>query len=42
VLGYIQPSGSEKLLLELKWLPELDTQNPLKGDYLRLKMVYTF
>ena len=42
VLGYIQPIGSEKLLFELKWLPELDTQNRLKGDYLWLKMVYTF
>ena len=42
VLGYIQPIGNEKLLFELKWLPELDTQNRLKGDYLWLKMVYTF
>jgi hypothetical protein len=42
VLGYIQPIGNEKLLFELKWLPELDTENRLKGDYLWLKMVYTF
>ena len=42
VLGYIQPIGNEKLLFELKWLPELDTANRLKGDYLWLKMVYTF
>lgn len=42
VLGYIQPIGNEKLLFEFKWLPELDTQNRLKGDYLWLKMVYTF
>jgi hypothetical protein len=42
VLGYIQPVGSEKLLFELKWLPELDTKNRLKGDYVWLKMVYTF
>ena len=42
VLGYIQPIGNEKLLFELKWLPELDTQNRLKGDYVWLKMVYTF
>lgn len=42
VLGYIQPIGSEKLLFELKWLPELDTENRLKGDYVWLKMVYTF
>jgi hypothetical protein len=42
VLGYIQPIGNEKLIFEFKWLPELDTQNRLKGDYLWLKMVYTF
>ena len=42
VLGYIQPIGNEKLIFEFKWLPELDTKNRLKGDYLWLKMVYTF
>jgi hypothetical protein len=42
VLGYIQPIGNEKLLFEFKWLPELETKNRLKGDYLWLKMVYTF
>ena len=42
VLGYIQPIGKEKLLFEFKWLPELETKNRLKGDYLWLKMVYTF
>ncbi len=42
VLGYIQPIGKEKLLFELKWLPELETKNRLNGDYVWLKMVYTF
>lgn len=42
VLGYIQPIGNEKLLIEFKWLPELETRNRLKGDYLWLKMVYKF
>jgi hypothetical protein len=42
VLGYIQPVGKEKLLFEFKWLPELETKNRLQGDYLWLKMVYTF
>ena len=42
VLGYIQPIGKEKLLFEVKWLPELEANNRLKGDYLWLKMVYTF
>ena len=42
VLGYIQPIGQSKLLLELKWLPELETKNRLNGDYIWLKMVYKF
>ncbi len=42
VLGYIQPIGKEKLLFEFKWLPELETKNRLSGDYIWLKMVYTF
>jgi hypothetical protein len=42
VLGYIHPIGKEKLLFELKWLPELETKNRLNGDYIWLKMVYTF
>jgi hypothetical protein len=42
VLGYIQPIGQQKLIFELKWLPELDTQNRLKGDFVWLKMVYKF
>ena len=41
-LGYIQPIGHQKLILELKWLPELDTKNRLNGDYIWLKMVYKF
>jgi hypothetical protein len=42
VLGYIQPIGEQKLIVEFKWLPELDTKNRLKGDYYWLKMVYKF
>jgi hypothetical protein len=42
VLGWIQPIGQSKLLLELKWLPELETKNRLNGDYVWLKMVYKF
>ena len=42
VLGCIQPIGKYKLLVELKWLPELETKNRLNGDYIWLKMVYTF
>jgi len=42
VLGYIQPFGEQKLLLEAKWLPELETRNRLNGDYIWLKAVYKF
>jgi len=42
VLGYIQPFGKETLVVELKWLPELDTKNRLEGDYIWLKAVYKF
>jgi hypothetical protein len=42
VLGYIQPLGLQALVLELKWLAEMDVENRLKGDYLWLKAVYKF
>ena len=42
VLGCILPLGTQSLAAELKWLPEMDTKNRLKGDYIWLKMVYKF
>jgi hypothetical protein len=42
VLGYIKPLGEQTLVLELKWLPELDTKNRLEGDYTWLRAVYKF
>ena len=42
VLGYIQPFGDQKLVLEAKWLPEFETRNRLRGDYVWLKAVYKF
>ena len=42
VVGYIQPLREQKLIFELKWLPELETKNRLNGDYVWLKMVYKF
>ena len=35
-------SASRSCIVELKWLPELDTQNRLNGDYVWLKVVYKF
>ena len=42
VLGYIQPIGQQRMLFELKWLPELETRKRLNGDYIWFKMVYKF
>jgi len=40
VLGYIQPIGQQRMIFELKWLPELETKKRLNGDYIWFKMVY--
>ena len=43
VIGYIQPfSKTESLVLEFKWLFEMDVKNRLDGDYIWLKAVYKF
>ncbi len=42
VLGYVLPVGKNTLVTEFRWLPELDTKNRLKGDYLWLKIIYQF
>jgi hypothetical protein len=34
--------GEDTLVTELRWLPELETKNRLKGDYIWLKIVYQF
>lgn len=41
-LGYVLPMGKQSLVLELKWLPELETRNRLDGDYIWLKGAYKF
>lgn len=40
VLGYILPVGENTLVVEARWLPEIDTTRRLEGDYLWLKLVY--
>jgi hypothetical protein len=42
VLGYIKPLGEQALVVEFKWLAELDTKNRLEGDYTWLRAVYKF
>ncbi|WP_323845987.1 SphA family protein [Microbulbifer magnicolonia] len=42
VVGYMLPMGRENVLLELSWLPEMETENTPEGDYYWLKFVYQF
>lgn len=41
-IGYVLPKGRCNLLVEFKWLPQLDTKNTTEGDYYWLKVVYQF
>jgi hypothetical protein len=42
VLSYVLPRGTKTFVAELRWLPELDVSNRLKGDYVWLKLVMQF
>jgi hypothetical protein len=42
VLSYILPRGPKTFVAELRWLPEMDVSNRLKGDYVWLKLVCQF
>jgi hypothetical protein len=42
LIGYIKPMGKQNLVLEAKWLTELDTKNRVEGDMIWLKAVYKF
>jgi len=44
VLSYLLPMDEGKKLLaaEVSWLPELDTEKRLEGDYIWMKLVYQF
>lgn len=41
-LGYVLPLGEETFVTEFRWLPELDTQRRLQGDFFWVKAVYQF
>lgn len=41
-LGYILPVGENTLVVEARWLPELDTKNRLEGELIWLKVMYQF
>ena len=38
VLSYITKLGKTDVSVELKWLPELDVEHRLKGDYVWFKL----
>ena len=43
VIDYLLPfKDSSLLVLEFRWLPELDTKNRPEGDYYWLKIAYKF
>ncbi len=42
VLSYILPMGKQSLAAELKWLPELETENRVKGNYIWFKIGMSF
>ena len=43
VLSYVRPLGKKtQLLAEVKWLPELDVDQRLKGDYVWFKLGFLF
>jgi hypothetical protein len=42
VLSYIRKIGKANLAAEVKWLPELDTEHRLKGDYIWFKVAVLF
>jgi hypothetical protein len=42
VLSYVHKIGKNSLAAELKWLPELDVQNRMKGNWLWFKVALVF
>jgi hypothetical protein len=42
VLSYVHNIGKTSLVAELKWLPELDVQNRMKGDWIWFKLALVF
>jgi len=42
VLSYVTKVGKTDLIAEVKWLPELDVEHRLKGDYVWFKLAMLF
>ena len=39
-IGYMLPMGKDNIVMEFRWLPQLDTKNTTEGDYFWFKFVY--
>lgn len=39
-IGYMLPKGKDNIVMEFRWLPQLDTKNTTEGDYFWFKFVY--
>lgn len=39
-IGYMLPMGKDNIVVEFRWLPQMDTKNTPEGDYYWLKFVY--
>jgi hypothetical protein len=42
VISYVRPIGKTQLLAEVKWLPELDVDKRMEGDYVWFKFGFLF
>lgn len=42
VLSYVRQVGKSRLLAEIKWLPELNTDNRMEGDFIWFKLGFLF
>ncbi len=42
VIGYLKPSSAGTLVVEARWLDEMETRNRLEGEYVWVKVVYQF
>jgi len=40
-IGHYNPSKTS-LAIEVKWVPQIDVQNPMKGDYVWAKVAVVF
>jgi hypothetical protein len=41
-VSYIRKIGKTELAIDVKWLPQLDVQNMMKGNYVWVKAALVF